>query len=161
MLSRRQRLISPIRRNVVGRLCGRPTIVFLIFQIKKHGLGLSFRDKSFKMYDIASTVRSGWHTLWRKEQRCPAAKKPHSKNTLSNRFSSKYPRKLVRIFADLFAINAWFNILVVATYLPVRLTPKIFHLSVSHRKFLANCVCMKEPAMYCPLKSGHGNKGAF
>ena len=30
------------------------------------------------------------------------------------------------------------HILVVATYLPVRLTPKIFHLSVSHRKFLAN-----------------------
>ena len=91
--SRRLRLISPVSRNVVGRLRGRPTIVFLIFQIKKHGLGLSFRDKSFKMYDIASTVRSGWHTLWRKEQRCPAAKS---------------------------------------------LAPKIFHLSVSHRKFLAN-----------------------
>ena len=61
------------------------------------------------------------------------------------RMSSNYPRKLVRISAVIFAINTWFNILVIATYLPVRLTPKIFHLSVSHRKFLANW-CVYEPA---------------
>ena len=42
------------------------------------------------------------------------------------------------VFAVLFAINTWFNILVVATYFAICLTPKIFHLSVSHRKFLAN-----------------------
>ena len=64
--SRRLRLISPIRRNVAGRLCGRPTIVFLIFQIKKYGLGLSFRDKVMRIYDIANAGRSGWHTLRRK-----------------------------------------------------------------------------------------------
>ena len=51
--------------------------------------------------------------------------------------------KFAVYFAVIFAINAWFNIFVAATYLPVRLTPKIFHLSVSHRKFLANyIVCM-------------------
>ena len=46
------------------------------------------------------------------------------------------------LFAGLFAINAWFNIFVAATYLPVRLTPKIFHLNVSHRKFLANRIVL-------------------
>ena len=35
MHSRRQRLISPVRRNVVGRLCISPTIVFLILSNQK------------------------------------------------------------------------------------------------------------------------------
>ena len=35
MHNRRQRLISPVRRNVVGRLCIRPTIVFLILSNQK------------------------------------------------------------------------------------------------------------------------------
>ena len=35
MHNRRQRFISPIRRNVVGRLCIRPTIVFLILSNQK------------------------------------------------------------------------------------------------------------------------------
>ena len=35
MHNRRHRLISPIRRNVVGRLCIRPTIVFLILSNQK------------------------------------------------------------------------------------------------------------------------------
>ena len=42
------------------------------------------------------------------------------------------------LFAGLFATNAWFHILVVATYFAICLTPEIFHLSVSHRKYLAN-----------------------
>ena len=35
MHNRRQRLISPVRRNVVGRLCISPTIVFLILSNQK------------------------------------------------------------------------------------------------------------------------------
>ena len=53
---RLRRMSSNYPRKLAGSICG------------------DFFDKSFKMYDIASTARSGWHTLWRKEQRCPAAK---------------------------------------------------------------------------------------
>ena len=84
--SRRLRLISPIRRNVVGRLCGRPTIVFLIFQIKKHGLGLSFCDKHLIQYFSRCDV---------------LASTPHSKNTPYNRFSSNYHRKLYFIICTI------------------------------------------------------------
>ena len=35
MHNRRHRLISPVRRNIVGRLCIRPTIVFLILSNQK------------------------------------------------------------------------------------------------------------------------------
>ena len=30
-------------------------------------------DKFYKLHKIASTAVAGWHTLWRKEQRCPPA----------------------------------------------------------------------------------------
>ena len=53
--SRHLRLISPVHRNVAGRLCGRPTIVFLIFQIKKHGLGLSFAINTWFNISVAAT----------------------------------------------------------------------------------------------------------
>ena len=53
---------------------------FWFCQIKKHGLGLSFRDK----WLISCFSHCGIFTNM-----------PHSKNTQSSRFSSKYPRKLL------------------------------------------------------------------
>ncbi len=41
-------------------------------------------------------------------------------------------------FAVYFAINGWFRVFVVATYLSIRLTPKTLHTTVSHQNILAN-----------------------
>ena len=49
-----------------------------------------FRDKVMRMYDVANAGRSGTALCVLPQ------KKPHSKNTQSNRFSSKIPRKLGR-----------------------------------------------------------------
>ena len=43
------------------------------------------------------------------------------------------------LFAGLFAINAWFRVFVVATYLSICLTPKTLHTTVSHQNIIANC----------------------
>ena len=42
-------------------------------------------------------------------------------------------------FACYFAINGWFRVFVVATYLSICLTPKTLYLTVSHQNILANC----------------------
>ena len=42
------------------------------------------------------------------------------------------------LFACYFAINGWFRVFVVATYLSICLTPKTLHTTVSHQNIIAN-----------------------